>query len=109
MIYLIHFRRPFKHARHYLGHCEDGALEQRLERHLAGRGSRLMRAVGLAGITVKVSRTWTPGGRDQERQLKNRHNMRGLCPLCAQAWRRHRNALARKRHRARRNHVSETV
>ena len=102
MIYLVHFQRPYKHARHYLGHCEDGQLTRRLDRHLAGNGSRLMRAVALAGIRVTVTRTWEPGGRDQERELKNRHQMHALCPMCADAWRSRRNLAARRRYRAKR-------
>jgi predicted GIY-YIG superfamily endonuclease len=37
VVYLLHFDRPYKRARHYLGFAED--LERRLELHRAGRGS----------------------------------------------------------------------
>jgi len=36
---LLHFARPYRHARHYLGYAEH--LEQRLARHRAGSGVRL--------------------------------------------------------------------
>jgi predicted GIY-YIG superfamily endonuclease len=30
-VYLIHFDRPYKHSRHYLGYATD--VDERLERH----------------------------------------------------------------------------
>lgn len=82
-IYLVHFSRPFQHARHYLG-WTSGTLEERFARHLANsarrRGSALMHAVLHAGIAFKIVRTW-PGDRFRERQLKgNSHSPR--CPIC---------------------------
>jgi len=50
MIYIIHFDSSYHHARHYVGFRRDGGLEERLARHRAGSGSRLMLAVELAGI-----------------------------------------------------------
>ena len=78
--YLLHFERPYKHARHYLGFAED--LERRLELHRAGRGARLVEVVVAAGIGFRLVRTWE-GDRTLERILKNRHNAPArLCPLC---------------------------
>jgi len=37
LIYLLHFDRSYRHARHYLGYTED--IEARLAAHRAGRGS----------------------------------------------------------------------
>ena len=78
-VYLIHFHRPYKHARHYLGHALD--LEARLERHRAGDGARLLQVITAAGIGWTLVRTW-PGGREMERQLKRQKNSPRLCPLC---------------------------
>lgn len=78
-IYLLHFDRPYKHARHYLGWTRD--LPARIARHFSGHGSKLMRAVQRAGIGAKVVRTW-PGDRHLERALKNRKNGCRLCPEC---------------------------
>lgn len=36
MIYIIHFDSPYHHARHYVGFCAEGNLEQRLAQHRAG-------------------------------------------------------------------------
>jgi predicted GIY-YIG superfamily endonuclease len=79
-IYLLHFARPYRHARHYLGFAED--LEQRLAQHRAGRGARLVQVVLGAGIGFEVARTWE-GDRRLERRLKNQRNAPArLCPIC---------------------------
>ncbi len=46
-VYLIHFDIPYKHARHYLGWSHD--LDQRLQQHQSGNGSRLIEVVSQAG------------------------------------------------------------
>jgi predicted GIY-YIG superfamily endonuclease len=79
-VYLIHFNRAYKHAKHYLGFTEN--LDKRLTDHLAGMGARLMEVVTEARIEWKVSRTWS-GDRKVERRLKNWHNAALLCPLCS--------------------------
>lgn len=92
-IYLIHFEQPFKHARHYLGWTKD--LEARLASHLAGRGSSLIKAVNAAGIDWRLVRTWEGVDRFFERKLKNRGGAARICPCCAPAERKRRNALRR--------------
>jgi predicted GIY-YIG superfamily endonuclease len=79
-VYLIHFNRAYKHARHYLGYSEH--LDKRITDHLCGMGARLMEVVTLAGIEWKVARTW-PGDRTFERHLKNRKDAPRICPLCS--------------------------
>ena len=79
VVYLIHFDRPYKHARHYLGYTED--LPKRLSLHKCGLGARLMEVVRNAGIDWVVARTW-PGDRTLERRLKNRKESPRLCPIC---------------------------
>lgn len=84
-IYLIHFDRPLKHARHYIGWAKD--LEGRIGHHRSGNGSRLMRAVNLAGIGWDV--VWTKeGDRNEERRLKRYKKSAVLCPLCKKNSRR---------------------
>jgi hypothetical protein len=76
-IYLLHFARPYRHARHSLGFAED--LERRLAQH---RGARLVQVVLGAGIGFEVARTWD-GDRRLERRLKNQRNAPArLCPIC---------------------------
>jgi hypothetical protein len=80
MVYLLHFDRPLAHAQHYLGSTEL-TVEERVDRHLSGDGSPLVRAVVAAGIGVKVARTWK-GGRRLEKKFKRAQHNRALCPIC---------------------------
>ena len=81
MVYLIHFSKAYKHARHYLGSAED--VNERLDLHRKGQGARLTQIAADAGITFEIVRTWN-GSRKEERKLKNRHNAPKLCPVCNQ-------------------------
>jgi predicted GIY-YIG superfamily endonuclease len=81
-VYLLHFDRPYKHARHYIGWTLD--LTARLAAHRAGQGSRLLHAVRAAGIGWTLARTW-PGDRHRERQLKHQGGRARLCPVCRAA------------------------
>ena len=38
-VYVLHFDRPYQHAKHSLGSCQD--LERRLTQQGKGRGARL--------------------------------------------------------------------
>jgi predicted GIY-YIG superfamily endonuclease len=87
-VYLLHLERPYKHARHYLGHATN--LQARLAQHAAGNGARLLQVVMEAGIGWTLARTWL-GGRELERRLKRQKNSPRLCPICqAQLKRRER-------------------
>jgi hypothetical protein len=80
VIYLLHFDRSYKHARHYLGWTSN--LEQRLERHRAGRGSPLIAAAVADGIEFRLAATWA-GDRHEERPLHRYKNSGArLCPIC---------------------------
>jgi hypothetical protein len=79
-VYLLHFDRPFSHARHYLGWASPGNLSARLSHHADGTGANLLRHVAKAGISWSLARTW-PGDRARERQLKSRGLTR-RCPVC---------------------------
>jgi hypothetical protein len=81
MLYLIHFMKPYKHAGHYRGYCEDGKLDERLARHRSGSGARLIRVIQEAGIDWVLAATF-PGGRKQERNLKKK-SVKDICPICA--------------------------
>lgn len=78
-VYLLHFSKRLYHAGHYLGYTED--LEERLGRHKAGNGARLLEVIMEAGITWELARTWE-GNRDLECRLKRQHNGPRLCPIC---------------------------
>jgi predicted GIY-YIG superfamily endonuclease len=78
-VYLLHFDRPYGHARHYTGWTTD--LTARLVEHAAGRGARLLAVVVAAGIGWQLARTWD-GTRALERRLKRWHGANKYCPLC---------------------------
>lgn len=79
-VYLIHFNKAYRHARHYIGFTAN--LDKRITDHLCGMGARLMEVVTHAGIEWRVARAWQ-GDRRLERRLKRWHNASLLCPLCS--------------------------
>ena len=78
-VYLLHFGRPYQHARHYTGWAAD--LPARLRSHAAGQGSRLLAVVQAQGIGWSLARTWS-GDRHRERQLKRQGGASRRCPMC---------------------------
>ncbi len=80
MVYLIHFHRKLNRAGHYIGYTDN--LEKRLLCHKSGNGSKLMKAVVVAGISWEVVRVWENVDRHFERRLKNQKNSPKLCPIC---------------------------
>lgn len=79
-VYLIHFDRPFGHAKHYTGWASD--LDARLWHHRNGTGARLLAVVRQAGIGWQVARTWQNVDRHYERALKKQGGASRRCPLC---------------------------
>ena len=78
-MYLVHFSRPYYHARHYLGFALD--LHRRLARHRRGEGSPLLAAVVDDGIELNLARTWCKVTRALERR-GHRSPRRRFCPIC---------------------------
>ncbi len=76
-VYLLHFQRPYRHARHYLGWASD--LPARLAEHAAGRGARLLAVIQAAGIGWTLASphpgtaTQTPGRRRPAVPAVRRH------------------------------------
>jgi len=81
-IYILHFDRPFSHAKHYVGSADNVSL--RVLEHATGRGANLMRHVVGAGIGFIVSCTF-PGTRGDERIMKKRWKdvAKRRCPVCS--------------------------
>lgn len=91
-LYLLHFDRPYwtsSHpCRHYLGYTTK-TVPERMEKHRAGNGSKLV-AYALRGgcdFTVVMTQAFTSktAARQEEKRLKrNGHHDRN-CPLCRRA------------------------
>jgi len=79
-VYLLHFQRPHRHARHYLGWSRD--LDARIAAHRKGQGARLVEVIIEAGNDFTVARTWPGADRSKERRLKRQHNGPRHCPIC---------------------------
>lgn len=79
LVYLLHFDKPYKHARHYWGWAQK--VEARNSHHKDGTGANLMAYVAAAGISWEVAMV-IPGDKYKERQMKNRGGARRLCPIC---------------------------
>lgn len=82
-IYLLHFSRPFAHARHYLGWSATlESLARRVAHHQAGTsGARLPGKARAAGITFELARVWPEADKKDERKMKRRGHAR-MCPIC---------------------------
>ena len=78
-VYLLHFDRPYRHAKHYTGFTHD--LDARTVHHIIGDGARLLQVIQIHGIGWKLARTW-PGTRATERALKRQGGASRCCPMC---------------------------
>jgi len=83
-VYLLSITPPLAHARHYVGWCEDGREDDRLARHIAGRGARILEAAVAAGCKIARVHLWHGATRTFERRLKRRRDTAKWCPCCNQ-------------------------
>jgi hypothetical protein len=88
MLYLIHSVLPIggsgrNSAQHYLGYSPSPSTAAlRVQQHRQGNGSCLTRAMmRVSGQRLLLANVWE-GTRDDERLLKNRHQLSVLCPVC---------------------------
>ena len=79
VIYMLHFDRPYQHARHYVGWTED--LLDRLDAHARGHGARLVAVIWQAGIGFTLIRI-CEGTRATERAIKHAGGATRYCPAC---------------------------
>ncbi len=82
-VYLLHFSRPYYHARHYIGFSTR--LEARIREHRRGQGSPLVAAVVESGLEIFIARRWERVTRAFERRLHVMHEPHGIthgCPIC---------------------------
>jgi predicted GIY-YIG superfamily endonuclease len=91
VIYMLHFDRPYRHARHYTGWTDD--LLDRLDHHAKGTGARLVAVIWHAGIGFTLVRI-CEGTRRTERAIKNAGGVVRYCPCCTpRPWNGHWQAL----------------
>lgn len=83
MVYLLHFSRAFKHARHFVGATSHAAEARAVAAGdtLPGFDAPLVAAARATGIQFFVVRTWS-GGPATARALRDAGNHRRLCRLC---------------------------
>jgi predicted GIY-YIG superfamily endonuclease len=82
-VYLLHFDRPFGHAKHYTGWAAD--VDLRIGEHMDGgvKSANIVRKAALAGIGFAVARIWPNKTRNDERSLKKQGGASRRCPICA--------------------------
>ena len=78
-VYLLHFSRPYWHARHYVGFTTR--MARRLACHRQGRGSPLIAAAVQCGIEIFVARRWERVTVAFERRVSSPSGRYG-CPIC---------------------------
>lgn len=81
-VYLLHFKEPISHAKHYIGWTND--LVGRIMEHSEGRGARITQVLKERGGTFALARVWEGKDRAFERHLKSKgKNAPHLCPICS--------------------------
>lgn len=80
IVYILHFHKPFHHAKHYVGWCKVGRFGERMSEHHRGIGAKLTAAVKEAGIGWEIS--WRKGSPLNERWIKNQKRTPCICPYC---------------------------
>lgn len=83
-VYEIHFAKPYKHAKHYMGFASD--IARRVKKHRAGHGAALMTAVKKAMIDWDVVRVWPCASVTEAQQLEKKLKGRNTryCPVCTE-------------------------
>jgi len=83
MVYLLHFDRPFGHARHYLGTRVDADAVARLNQGVYTiQTPALLVAASMAGVSFTVARVWHDGDEQRARSLRACGGRSRFCPIC---------------------------
>lgn len=80
--YLIHFSKPVKHARHYLGSTRVECFKRRMQEHCRGDGSRLLKRALAADQVLYIARIWQETDRSRETTIKRSGHLPRYCPIC---------------------------
>ena len=80
IVYLLHFEKPYCHAKHYIGSTSN--LIHRMKEHDKGKSDvRLLNVIRENNIGFYLARVWR-GDKIEERRLKNRGGASRHCPIC---------------------------
>ena len=84
-VYILHFDKPFHHARHYIGSANNVA--ERVAKHTSNPDVKMLIAALQQGITFTVARTFRNNrvnGHTKEYRIKRSGGVgkQGLCPIC---------------------------
>jgi hypothetical protein len=83
MVYLLHFSRGYKHARHFVGATDRVDDARQLAAGVVPTIDHpLLNAARLSGITFSVAQTW-PGDEAVAAKLRAAGNHTKLCRACA--------------------------
>lgn len=83
-VYLLHFDKPYKHAKHYLGFSVKHPEKDRIPLHSKGQSRvKLMTVLFNQGIGFQVAKIWKNKERGDERKMKSGGHAR-RCPICKQ-------------------------
>lgn len=88
-VYILHFDRPYKHARHYIGYSNDDPEKEggRIEKHRNGQGANLTKVLKENGIGFTLDRVWVDVDRNFERRKKKSGGGSRHCTICKRAKR----------------------
>ena len=84
-LYVIHFDRPYKHAKHYTGIAID--VEKRMKEHSGGYGAKLMKAIKENNIGFRYNIIGEypdySSAKSEEKRLKTKVKQpKKYCPIC---------------------------
>jgi len=82
MVYLLHFDRPFRHMRHYVGAAADLlALELLIANPGMHTRSSMLIAAKKAGVRFTIGRIWR-GGAERADLVRSHQNHTRHCDIC---------------------------
>lgn len=84
-VYVIHFDKPYKHAKHYTGIALD--VEKRMKQYSKGQGSRLMKVLKEHNIGFKYKviveyGTYSEAHAEEKRLKTKVKKPQRYCPIC---------------------------
>lgn len=84
-VYVLHFDKPYKHAKHYTGIAKN--IEKRIKLHRSGHGARLTQVLKENGIsfTCRVIAEYpifSMAHAEEKRLKKKVKNPNRYCPIC---------------------------